>query len=559
MIKPRKQRPVLNPISVWFAVFFFSRVVLLGTPANAQPQQVSDNLPTVTAQLEMEDGLEINYLLFGIDSEWPSSEMRYDQPGLYNSISSLQLGALRFPGGEVSNYFDLLSGRFISRDRILGLLYPTWVGRFRRMSRDLDNSADGTRGFAAFEAMIEKLKGEENQLTPVWVLNLATQTNMETVRIIEQFKEKQISLRYVEMGSGLEANRFRRALPSVRDYLLKSAPIIRRIKTEFSEAQVALCANGLQLAGLERPDPRRTIPFIDAREKRWNDQLLKYRRFYDAWSVRSYGCAPVLYKDIDPARWDEFILFFPDIVLSTMARYSRRSPEPFPIWVTEYNLPFQLLEEEDRIPYPEADSYLQQLINSPLHGLHVASYLLSGIQHHDVYKVMMYHSLAGADGNAMLRFSGTNSTVKLTPAAQLFAQIAHIARENQFMHPIRVEGGRRLSFAVPGGDNLPTLQAAAFSSENKIFLIVLNRSGEPSKAHFDPGKKIEAAIQITYSAHVNVPEQWGTLSVSGGSSQWPWISPLMPEQEELTVPLEQPFLLDFSGHSLNIIEMIFTN
>lgn len=549
-------------------------VILLVTAAYAaadsEKEPVSPGYLQFVATLELQPPVPINHMLFGVSNTWAKRGMRPDDPDLVEALELMQVGALRFPGGEVSSYFDLISGRFVSQERILGFLYPVWSQRYRRMSRNLERSPRGKRSFKSFEFMTGLLAAQHDmKVKPLWVFNPITRSSRELAETVENFYTSQTSIAFVEMGNAIEKDVFRRDLPSARDYVNRVYPAIRRIREHYGKAKIALCADGEQLLPPpEEPLYKARKPVFDAREEQWNNVLYRYRELYDAWSVRCNGCNPHLFHDIPRDQWDDLILAYPDIAMTTWAKRSRFDYDNLPIWVTEYNLPFQWLHDRERIKHPVADAYLTHLINSPLHGLHVVGYILSAIRHQDIFKVLFYSSLTGDDGFAMTHVPGTeqkDSTVLVpvkeaslfvTPAGQMFAQLAHIARLSDNMHPIRVEGGPRLFLDIPGGYGIPALQAAAFSATDRMILVLFNRSSIPAVAAFNPGKEVADGVQLTFSADSYAGSGWAEISRSE-AMQWPWERPIIPEKILLELPSEPPIPLVIPGHSLSIIEMTY--
>ena len=141
-------------------------------------------------------------------------------------------------------------------------------------------------------------------------------------------------------------------------------------------------------------------------------------------------------------------------------------------WFTEYNT-------------GKGTGYLASIQGTGLHGLHVLSHVMVGMQYSANIKVMFYHSLLSVTGvdwdhRGMIHLDSFNGTrLYNNGVSQLFAHVNHIANTSDMMHGVDLKGGPMLpNVGIDWLENMSCVQAVAFTTGtpvSNIRYVVINR------------------------------------------------------------------------------------
>jgi len=497
-------------------------------------------------QVSVGNSISEKVFFFGVNNSWGAGKMDPTQKKVQDILKQLQVRSLKFPGGAISNFWNLSEGRFVHELQIREFHNKKWANRFEKMAKRTPAfPSDKLKPFSFYETCFL------TKINPVWVLNLVTESSDKSQKQITNMKTLNITPKYIELGSELDKGIFIVNFPTPEKYLQQAKPAISKIRELFPAAKTAVCASGVDMGDQKQAqENQKLFPNLKDRFEKWNTELFKFREDYDAWIVRPSSFTSQRFENVKKEKWQQICLVFPEAIMGNMAKTSREKFKSIPLWLTDFNMTFQLESTENQAHEP----FFQNLKNSPLHGFHVAGYFLSAIANGDIFEIMHYNNLIGADGLGMIRLAPGKSTSKqgpklqVNPAAQIFAIFSKLAQKAG-MHQLEIKSGEFLDLNLLGRNNFHPLQGAAFTSVDSLAVVILNRSKQSQSIDLGDKEFLSSMKKTIYKIDPEPRETWADLT-----KDFPSKGPLIPQTQEIKVSPEKPLITDVPGFSLIILE-----
>jgi hypothetical protein len=394
-------------------------------------------------------------------------------PAFINAIASLVPGALRYPGGEVANYWDWQTGW------ILPHTYKPNLPPNPYTLTDLKTAVTATGA------------------TPIYVLNMLTSDLENQITMLRAAQNLGLPVSLIELGSAFYLDGPEQAyaakFPTGADYVKEANRWAAALKTLFPEVQVA--AIGL-------PD---TVS--SGRASGWNDALFKTAIGVDAVALRHFANINTVLniktlpsKGGDESRQnladeatalaaknavtDVLIQSFENV--SNMMRLMDYRPSPMGIWLTEFGM----------------DSTIYAAHGLWLHGLFGAALVMQYLELVPISVACLYNVAGDALNGAILTESQPfKRQYDLTPVAtytlsalgmafQMLGQAMHgaiDARHMQFQPSPTIVGSNKLSYAGVFG--------LVFKNDHGARAFILNLLGDSVTVNL--GQVIPQASRFT--------------------------------------------------------------
>ena len=464
--------------------------------------------------------------LFGVNSLLgPMTNLAYDDPSLVAATRGIGVGAVRYPGGTLANFWSFAQ-----------------EGYTREAKRDFDwvNAWDRTGSAPAGTFTPRRFwlgVGSASAPTgPVWVLNVLTLTLQEQLAEVELLRRHTLPVARVEIGN--ELYDYPEKFPRAGEYMRAILPVIRRVRKLFPDALIAV------------------VGVHDTRGS-WNSDLAEYAEYFDAVTMHPYEpteCAAQEWGGGDNeksavAAWGEgHIRQLRAHARSSMGHMNKQ------IWLTEFNVGW------DCTGIPDVVSSGGAML-----GLFWAGYVLAAI---DTYnsdtpiRGLMYHIFewqedcdAGPEhldcwgkGSQLVTLPPRESAraVQVGGPGQIFAHVSAVALRGETSRMRRVplssnQCGNILPVAPSDQGTLGCLSAAAFDSPTSatVSFVVLNRCVHDVNTSFEAAHLLRLPLgaqswQLTTTAY-SADDAGGFVPLPEDTSVLPWpdgpLSPTVTESE----------------------------
>ena len=481
--------------------------------------------------------------LFGTNSLLGAmTNLAYDDPSLVAATRAIGVGALRYPGGTLANFWSFAQAGY-TREAKRAYSWITAWDRTDRAPADTftprrfwDGAGSASAGAAS--------------TGPVWVLNVLTLTLQEQLAEVELLRRQNLPVARVEIGNELydSPEKFPRAL----DYMKAILPVIQKVRELFPDALIAVVGTHDNRGG-------------------WNTDLAEYAEHFDAVTMHPY--APPKrdaqewgggdHEKSAVAAWGEgSIRKLRAHARSTMGDLNTQ------IWLTEFNVG----GGSGGSGAPDVISHGGAML-----GLFWAGYVLAAIDMYDSdtpVRGLMYHLFdwqedcdAGSDhkdcwgkGSQLVtlppRDHADSRAAQIGGAGQIFAHVSAVALRGKASRMRRVplsshQCGNILPVSPDHQGELGCLAAAAFDSPTSagVSFVVLNRCVHAVSTRFEaadvlrlpPGARSWQLTTTVYSAD----DAGGFVPLPADTSVVPWpegpLSPTVVDSElgpdELSVPI----------------------
>jgi hypothetical protein len=415
----------------------------------------------------------VSSLILGVNQAFQTGEWTFEDPQLSRAFAITGVKAVRFPAGTNGSFWDWKDSQYVEDDLLLSIGPPSWYERHSRQKAKVATRPMGTFGVDRYAAMCERLGVE-----PEWCPNFVTRTPEYAAEMFEFLHEKGLPVRYVELGNEYSGGAFKRQFPSGASYMQAATGLVDVIRQLYPQVQIGAVAHGGHLFSVDDRDEESGSGGV--RGDTWNDQLLDYRSFYDAWIVHGYLADPAQLRKQSPDRFPDALLAMPQVAMSRAADYSRTHLGGLPLWLTEYNIAYhRLLGETPSIPLldDEVESFIRATKNSRMQALHIAGYLFSAASDADIWKMANYHSFTGMPGFGMVQIS--EESLMMNPVALLFHRIEPIASSAEQCAGLNFAGQPNLGLTI-GGTVPDALQGVVWeTASGQRTVTVINRSAHP--------------------------------------------------------------------------------
>jgi len=216
-----------------------------------------------------------------------------------DSVASLQLKIIRYPGGTSANWWNWQKGWYVDN--------PNLPNSFKRMNYS-------PSGLLELKSLINKTNCDV-----VFCLNITTSTLQDQIAMLKYAQSLNIPVKWVELGNELnnQKNFDRQKFPTVADFGKICEQWIDAIKVQFPSAKVAVVGGNRN--------------YSDG--KNWNDIVLKNAPNADAIVAHLYPKKQDILDDSGinfQKLFEQFVDEFNSQGFNTINNTS--------IWITEYNI-----------------------------------------------------------------------------------------------------------------------------------------------------------------------------------------------------------------------------
>lgn len=249
--------------------------------------------------------------LLGINGEAIISRDTWSSPQFLSAVAGLHAQALRVFGGTPADYWDWRTGTYVHSPHVPG---------------SLSELRSHIRVTLADWARVVHVTGD----APVFDLNLLTSTLSSQLAMLRAAQRLGMPIRYVELGNELYMPAYAWRFPTGADYGRVSTRWIAAIRRAFP---------GVKIAADAYPGADLNSGPLDAREARWNAELLETLRGASALTLHAYftsGLGPN--ASLASTASAEQLLRAPARRWAALSRLIAGLPTRLPVWVTEWNL-----------------------------------------------------------------------------------------------------------------------------------------------------------------------------------------------------------------------------
>ena len=271
---------------------------------------------------------KINPDAYGVNTQTAAGPS-WDDPKFLNLIKQLNPGNMRYPGGTIGNYMNWQTGQYMKQD----LRDPD-----KRPPRTPINGITGTSIINTYR--LEELKNglDASGATPVFMVNMLTDTLGNTKRMLSHAIELGFKVKYIELGNELYLSYHQGGnaqtgelgdyttpfhFPTARSYAEESQRWVRELKAIYPDVKISY--HGV----IDKPEE---LWFNSSpRTVEWNTVMRNSNIGADAVTLH-------LYTSVNGSEKAEDVLYRS---LKEIADFRKFVEEKFSgtnVWVTEYNI-----------------------------------------------------------------------------------------------------------------------------------------------------------------------------------------------------------------------------
>jgi hypothetical protein len=252
-----------------------------------------------------------------------------------SATAALKPRTLRYPAGDVGNYWDWRSGWYLTN------LQPPY---------STTKPASGAPVINKLEHF--KLALDATGAKPVFMLNVLTSTLEEQLAMLRHARDLGMPVDYVELGNEfyIDVNAsYLKRFPTPADYASEANQWIAAINAEFPEARVAVIGADVK-------------PQSGTRRRSWNGVMTEQVQGADAITIHPYQGSGLPAGSTFSPTDVPLMLSQPFSTWETLAGTDLAAlPDDLEVWLTEYNL------NDNRVP----------VHGTWAHGLYVAAQTLT--------------------------------------------------------------------------------------------------------------------------------------------------------------------------------------
>ena len=508
-------------------------VAAMAADMAAEPAEDPPDADGGGCTLVQQPGVQLNPRLFGYNLEVYGTMINNsfsDTAGLAIA-DALHLGALRYPGGTMSNVWDPILGRY-TETTAAGGAYE----KFAMYAKIVEDA--GPPGTFSAARFMEGIGGRSRAV--IWDLNVFSfniSRACAQIEYIATLPPPPAGLEtFLELGNELysESQGMPR-FPTGANYAEAMAPIVRCARAVLPNAKIA--AVGYRSG---------------ADSSAWVKGVAEHAADFDAVSIHVYSPATSAVNKYNKTGGgvDDQLTYVMGYSRALMHTIANRSVADFgaekKLWMTEFNYGLQ------------ADIFLPQLDFGALHGIFHASRIVAAVELHNCFDALTFQTFvhpipyppyASAYHRSMpvARISplpNRPDLAKISGTAQLVSHTAFHALRSETMHPMQSAG------CAKHGDE-PCLQAAAFATaqNSSKTLAVVNICQQPVQARMASRPPPEAANYAWTIYSAKDPGGWGAIPTDPDKLPWD-TGPLRPTH---TTGATLPTTLTFPALSFSVL------
>eukprot|EP01084_Bolivina_argentea_P277206 473199_1 len=452
----------------------------------------------------------------------PIINLTYYDTSVIQSTKLLYLGALRFPGGTVANYWNLSNASYVTpceTDNYNWCEFQQNIDSFPTQTFSASNFFNGISN-----ASLLTLKDSHTIVFDLNMLTLYNQSMIDQLNILkQQINSKYI--KYIELGNEYyHNNTYSWQFPNASLYMNKIIPFINAAKKMF-------------------PDIKLSVPITTNKNNPWNKELIPYKSYFDAVTIHDYTLTNNTIAKLTENNKMSYISSYgramiPQHIEMVLDLYGNK-----PIWQTEYNMKI----ENDNISY------------STLHAMFIMSYVTSAICNSDNIEFLMLHCLSTQKNNwgkykNSEQYSLQSNDLQDTTfniIGQILAHLAWISMiKNNQMFCLKMELSKcpLLDVNIKGYQNLSCVFGAGFNNDTNVnafgFVIV-----NSCHMNIDLSIDIKSMANLTENVSLSIWEYTYNQSGKGSrftdcmkSNEYVWECGAKPNYYNVTVSMALQYL-----------------
>ncbi|EIC23462.1 hypothetical protein [Thiorhodovibrio frisius] len=203
-----------------------------------------------------EVAIPVNKNKFGVNGEilWASSHFRNNE--VANTIESSAIKFIRFPGGNLGNYYLAETGLF-GCNKPLGADIQESIDKYNNSAK-INSPAENDQdeySLSDFLAVVEN-----SRLSYSYVLNIACEEEQKTLDLLRRLKAERSSPALIELGNELYYDRWKFLVPDAKAYSEIVAEIAPKIRAELPDTKIGLLVSALNFNANSLPNADGTPP-----------------------------------------------------------------------------------------------------------------------------------------------------------------------------------------------------------------------------------------------------------------------------------------------------------
>jgi len=279
---------------------------------------------------------ELKQKKFGYNISLHAGDFYVQDSDYWDEVRKLSPNTLRFPGGEISNFYHW-------KDSSVDSAFSESSERARKLMLGLSKKHGGVIDFKEFMNQCM-----HNGIKPLLVVNMYTGSVNEVKEWAEFVKKRQYDIIGWELGNELYLPKYREKIKSVEQYSKRAKKYAEAIKEVDSTFRVSVNSS---------PSDFKVEPdYFKVGLGNWN-AYLSTQDYYDAYTLHVYLRPQIMYGDsivlkADTSQLHELMRSYSEKAFERIDYYDTIFDSK-PMWLTEWNI-------HDKLKvYPE--SYFHQL------------------------------------------------------------------------------------------------------------------------------------------------------------------------------------------------------
>lgn len=500
-------------------------------------------------ELVIGEGVPVNPGVFGANNNNATPDNRPGQPEYAALIKALGVRHLRYIGGSSSSFWDWETGHYIPEDEITSIWaadHGNWMLELAAPTAELPAGTLGPDNYANF--------AEQAGVDVQWLVNLTTR-HQDQAGFVRHLKANDLPLDFIEMdnetyfwskefsgpqGAQLYADRVKELTQVVREH--------------YPEARIGIVA--WEESFFEEHGHQGSPT-----QNNWDSIITSAdnRPYFDAFILHHYlmNTSRLDAYDNQVDRSKAF-LAYPQSTLERAGRIIAEAYGPIPMWITEYNVIgyYRIGNPNDEKPdndLTDGDKWIASTAHTGWNALYQAGFWLTGLCHPESIEILNHHSVSNIELGWGLGVHVSMTEGDISATGQLFAHLSHLAMQHDKMHAVQVKGNELLGVTIEADPGMGALHAAALSSDDRLTLIVINRSDQPVEASLPHDSRFTSADITTYLATETI-EKTARVKYDAEAPVWAQ-GPMHPDKQQAALDASGLLKKTLPGYSLTVIEL----
>lgn len=335
----------------------------------------------------------------------PNTYLSYFDQQLKLGATKLFPGLLRHPGGTYANYWSFKNASYVTPCNTSYYDYCSQQNKIESLPPQTLSPSNFSEGVGSVSPLNPT---KHNAHSISFNLNIYTLSDDE---LLDQFdyinynKFNNVNAKYYELGNELYLSRYDNIIPNSTYYMEKVQPLIKKIRSEASNAQIAASV----------------APRMDYTDS-WQKGVAKYNSTYDSVIIHDYSCGIQLVNNLSQSDQASFIAIYGQSMIPQWVEYTKNMfGKDKTIWMTEFNLGLN------------SHAFNTTIMESVVHAMFAMSYVTASICHSDTMELLMYHTWGVANptvDHALIRLSAQSNDIKnetFGVMGQLYAHLSWIS------------------------------------------------------------------------------------------------------------------------------------